>query len=164
MQKISFTFFLLLNFYITSCAQTPQKQRVKKVLNPQTTQRSQVSKKETGVDPKVIELYRRLRKKNWKNYTNPQRYQPALPPREAYRKKVTKNPLPKELPERTQKEINAEAQQNLSYFCIQHEGKSPHSAYRSCKAYTKKVYNDCLEQHDGVITRKLVSCIKERLR
>ena len=171
-------YFLVLFLLLSSCSSVQPIRSSRKPLDPRTTQQQKRKIKEKKENlsskkkhnQKVIDLYRRLREKNWKKYTKPKRYQPQIRNYQVEREnsQMRSSPLIKKVKQETsskkQEEMQAEVMQNLSYFCMANRKKRRFSPKSQCKRFTNQVYNECLDLNSGIATRDFVTCVKSRLK
>ena len=99
---------------------------------------------------KSLKHHRPVRWKKWKRTIHPARQRPRRrPPRQ--RRPRPSSPAPSQL--------KIEIDQNIEWYCIKHR-KSP----RNCLRQTEPILNRCTRQNGNQLNRKVVNCIKKKLK
>ena len=145
--------FLIFSILILHSCATPIKR-------PQNRPRA-ISAKE-----KLLEYYRNLRAKEWKNRTQKQKrikrsaraYKRPKPA--AKRRQIKQVHKIKWVDKDSQK---VEIEQNLAYYCMKNRKSSKFSNEAECYAFTEDIRMNCLEKYEKGDAR-LTSCVKTRIK
>tara|TARA_R110002072_G_scaffold64203_3_gene159449 strand:- start:58723 stop:59223 length:501 start_codon:yes stop_codon:yes gene_type:complete len=120
---------------------------------------------------RVLEYYRELRKRNWKNYTQKSRGKTRrfkrIVPRSApskktksTRKKVVKKAPPTPWPEKKIQDVQIEIAQHLTFYCMEQRKNPKFKKKGSCKEFTNQLYDKCYEKNSPIRSRNIIRCVK----
>ena len=117
---------------------------------------------------KVLDHYRRLRERNWDTYKSKGKRQ--VPRKKSYpnrhRRTVRKTPkkepgLKPPLDPKAVEELKIEMGQYMSYFCMSNRKRFEGA---DCSAFTENALHTCENKYPIIRDRKIVSCLKTKLR
>ncbi len=115
---------------------------------------------------KLIEYYRELRAKEWKNRKSRKKTTKRSKRRYRKTKRVQKKTVKRTQPKIIKVNENdqkIEIEQNLSYYCMKNRKSSKFSSEADCFAYTESVKMACLEKFKKGDAR-LTKCVKSRIK
>ncbi len=155
--------YILLTFLFYSCAsQKPQKTL------PTYSQDTESEFESIENDrQKVLDHYRRLREKDWEKYKSRGKSKRYVPPRRKQAPKRISRPAPKPksvkppLDPKAVEELKIEMGQYMSYFCMSNRKRFDGA---DCSAFTENALNECENDYPVIRDRKIVNCLKKKLR
>lgn len=62
-----------------------------------------------------------------------------------------------------EQECLQEINQNLAFFCMNHQKHKNFQDEKQCLSYTKKVLDRCEEKHKKTVSTSMVHCVKKQL-
>ena len=116
----------------------------------------------------AAELYREMRARNWKGYTKGRRG--AKPKRRYGTGRRGAEPkrrygTGRRRSSRERREaLGRELGQNKDYFCIVRQGRGRFPTAEDCRRFVDRRDRECRRIHGEALSRKLVSCLKRRLK
>ena len=123
---------------------------------------------------RALEDYRQTRWQRWESYIRSER---KKAPKKSLRKTRRKKMRPKSKrvgkrkKERVSKEVSKEVSktrieidQQMTWFCMKNRKHPRFRKLSRCNNHTQKILNRCTRSHGHKIGRKVLSCVKKRLR
>ena len=157
---------------LTSCSHKKSKKQ-----KPQTPYSEDVQKVFSEIENeerKILDYYRELRAKNWNSYKQKTKrgkssrsYSDKMKGPSFY-KTYGKNPSPTPprppLGKKIVTEMMIEIRQHQSYYCMKNRRSKSFRRQGSCKEHTKQVYKGCQDKFPIIYDRKIINCVKNKLR